>query len=105
MIELFPCDSKDELTARESHYIRSIDCINKVIPDRTIEEYRPQYYEKNKQIINKKCCDYYKKNTNKVKEKVKEYSKLIYECMCGSKIRLCTKARHERSQKHQSKIS
>jgi len=43
LIEAFPCQSKDELLARESYFIRNNPCVNKMIPDRTKEEYR-QFY-------------------------------------------------------------
>jgi len=116
LIELFPCDSKDELTARESHYIRTIDCINKVIPDRTIEEYRPQYYEKNKEIIKERSKKYREEHQDKLKEyfkiytqehadKIKKRRSITFKCSCGSIIQIDEKSRHERSQKHQSKIS
>jgi hypothetical protein len=116
LIELFPCDSKDELTARESHYIRTIDCINKVIPDRTKEEYRPQYYEKNKEIIKERSQNYREEHEEKLKEyfktyrqehadKIKKRTSITFVCSCGSTIQRVEKARHERSQKHQSKIS
>jgi hypothetical protein len=32
LLENCPCDSKDQLHARESHYIKSLNCINKCIP-------------------------------------------------------------------------
>ena len=35
LVELCPCDTKDELTRREAHFIRTMDCVNKVIPHRT----------------------------------------------------------------------
>ena len=35
LIELYPCNSKDELSRREGFYIRSMECVNKVIPNRT----------------------------------------------------------------------
>ena len=40
LIEEFPCKSKDELTVRESKYIRELDCVNKRIEDRSEEELR-----------------------------------------------------------------
>ena len=42
LIEAFPCNSKDELLAREAHYIRTLDCENKVFPKQTYLD----YYEK-----------------------------------------------------------
>jgi hypothetical protein len=44
LIEAYPCNSKDELNAREGHYIRTVECINKNIAGRTITE----WYETNK---------------------------------------------------------
>ena len=40
LIEIFPCNSKDELTKKEAYYIRLLNCVNKVIPNRTKKEYR-----------------------------------------------------------------
>ena len=37
LIELFECTCKDELCARESYYIKSLECVNKVIPGRKIK--------------------------------------------------------------------
>ena len=39
LLESSPCNSKDELNARESHYIRTIKCVNKRIETRTKKEY------------------------------------------------------------------
>ena len=73
LIENFPCNSKEELEREERNYIETMDCINKVIPTQTYEEYyennkdklleyKKQYWEKNKKIINenrkvKVICD------------------------------------------------
>ena len=40
LIEACPCESKDAKNAKESHYIRTMDCDNKVIPNRTQKEYQ-----------------------------------------------------------------
>ena len=37
LLELFPCGSKDQLTSREADHIRTTECVNKVIPGRTIK--------------------------------------------------------------------
>eukprot|EP00952_Eustigmatos_sp_NYUAD-ZCMA_P009908 40808-Eustigmatos_ZCMA.PRE.1 len=39
LIEDFPCDNKEQLHARERHYIETLECVNKVIPNRTSAEY------------------------------------------------------------------
>jgi hypothetical protein len=49
LIELFPCDTKDELTTRENHYIRSLVCVNKQLAITTPERRKKLirgYYKK-----------------------------------------------------------
>ena len=66
---------------RERYWIENTDCINKVIPGRTTEE----YYQDNRDKINQKQKEYYEKNTEKHKEyyennkgKILEYKKEHY---------------------------
>lgn len=73
LIETFPCNSSDELHAREGHHIRNIQCINKIIPGRTPKEYREE-------------------NSESIKEK--------FTCECGGKYTWQHKARHMNSEKH-----
>lgn len=122
LIENYPCESKDELRAREAHYIKSFECVNKNIPGRTDKEYREdnknkiaerdkqwyennrnkileqkkQYYEVNKDKIADKDKRYYENNKNKILEK----KKIKYTCICGSCICKGDKVRHGRTKKH-----
>ena len=41
-VENFPCNSRQELTAREGYYIRNCECINKKVAGRTDKD---RYYE------------------------------------------------------------
>lgn len=50
LIEAYPCNSRDELTAREGHFIRTMECVNKRIAGRTKEEYRAENKEKIQEI-------------------------------------------------------
>lgn len=63
LLELCPCDSKDELHRCERKWINNLKCVNKVIPHRCMKEYRDDnqeqikeyqkaYREKNKDKIN-----------------------------------------------------
>ena len=47
LIENYPCESKDQLRAREGHYIREMATLNKRIETRTVEEWK----EDNKEYI------------------------------------------------------
>ena len=67
LIELCPCYSKDELTKLESKYIRSENCVNKVIPDRDMAEYQKEYYIENSEIQKQKVSAYRKLNKAKIK--------------------------------------
>lgn len=77
LVELFPCSCVEELRAREGHFQRSVDCINKRIEGRTSTEYR---------------------NLNK--EKIEAYNKAKFECLCGAIVSQSHKARHEKCKEH-----
>ena len=65
LIENYPCNTKEELTAREAYYVRQFNCVNKNVPGRTREE----WYEDNKDKIAK----YYEDNKDKIAERQKKY--------------------------------
>jgi hypothetical protein len=71
LIENFKCENKEELHAKERHYIELNKelCVNMCIPSRTKKEYR----EKNKENIKEYMKEYYEKNKEKIKEYEKEY--------------------------------
>ena len=97
LIELYFCNSKDELHAREGYHIRNNECVNNNIPGRTRKEWREDnkneilerekdYYEVNKEKILERVKDYYEDNREKIleqrkayhesnREKIKEYKK------------------------------
>ena len=97
LIESFPCDSRDELNAREGHYIRQMDCVNKVIPGRTKKEYR----ENNREKISELKKEYYQNN----KEKIKEWKNQKHECPCGGRYSNVNKALHLKSKLHQNYLN
>lgn len=108
LLENFPCNSKDELHARERFYIESIECVNKYIPTRTNKE----YYEQNKEKIIDRMKEYQENN----KENIKQYKKEYYEnhkdkinkkieCECGCKYTHQNKARHIKTKKHQKYLN
>jgi hypothetical protein len=60
LIELFPCDTKDELYSRESHYTQTVQCVNKIKNQglnnalgkmEYIKQYSKQYNVDNKEHI------------------------------------------------------
>ena len=68
------CD-KNERDNIEANYIRQYKnndayvCVNIVIPNRTVKEYKTQYYNDNKNKIKQ----YYNDNKDKIKQHIKQY--------------------------------
>jgi len=71
LIELCPCGSKDELSARERYWIENTVCVNKIIPGRTRQEYRDTH----KETISDCWKTYYKDNKEELAEYYKTYKK------------------------------
>ena len=84
LVELFPCNSKDELHRREGYYILNFPNINKLIAGRTYTEWyqtnsvklaeqHKQYHQDNKVQILEQHKKYYQDNKVQIAEKAKEY--------------------------------
>lgn len=123
LLENFPCESRDELRARERYWYDQIPNVNKRPPALSDEErrvkildktkryykrhreerteYNKEYFKKNREKISEQSREYREKNKNKIKEKQKE----PYICPCGSVIRLVGKSKHLNSIKHRSYLS
>lgn len=87
LIENYPCNTQEELTAREGHFIRQYDSFNngynKKVEgrskkewyndnrDRHLEKFKDNY-EKNKETFNKKSKEYYEKNKDAILQQQKE---------------------------------
>ena len=85
LIENYPCQSKEELNARERYWIEELKpSLNKLIPTRTAQEYRQdntdkikekmrEYLQKNADNIREQKREYHQKNADLIKEKQREY--------------------------------
>ena len=99
LIEIVNVESKDELIAREKHWIQSTNCVNKIIVGRTPREYRvdnqeaiqvnkknyhnenketiqvykKKYREENKESIQVREKKYREENKEAIQEKIKQY--------------------------------
>jgi len=74
LIENYPCETVNELRAREGHFIRTIKCVNKLVAGRTKKEYKQVYYAENKSKINEINREYYINNVEKSKAHMKKYA-------------------------------
>ena len=122
LIENVNAKTKDELLAREAYYIKSMNCLNKVVPLRTYNEWK----DDNQQKLNDYCKEYYENNKKEIiskvkiyssqnQEKIKDYKKKYREekkeeiyakqkekiiCECGFTYTKQNKKRHYESKKH-----
>jgi hypothetical protein len=69
LIEVYPCNSKDELHQRERHYIETMECVNIQIPGRTCKE----YYIENKETICEKHREHYNQTVEQQRERSRKY--------------------------------
>ena len=69
LIEDCKCERREELTAREGHFIRTLDCVNKCIPGRAWKE----YFEDNREKIRQKDRQYREDNREKIRQKDRQY--------------------------------
>lgn len=75
LLELCNCETKDQLNKKEGEYIRSLDCENKVIPQRTPQEH-------------------YQDNRTEIRTLANE----SIECLiCKKQYKRCNKVHHEKT--------
>ena len=105
LIEEYPCDNKEQLNRKEGEYIRTLECVNKIVAGRTIKEYREDnkehkkdYYQKNKERVAEKQKEYYERNKEHLAEYQKEYNE-------RNKEHLVEKKREYRERKRLEKVS
>jgi len=90
LVERVNCNSKEELHQRERFYIENNACVNKIRPNRTMNE----YYNDNKEDKLKYQKEYQLKNKDKIQAK--------NDCPCGGKYTHEHKHQHLKTIKHQS---
>jgi len=73
LIEAKECQTKDEKNKLEGHYIRTLECVNKNLPDPNIKDRSKIYYEKNKEKIKEYVKQYNEDNKEKISERTKKY--------------------------------
>ena len=86
LIELYPCNSKDELHSREGYWQKEIKCLNRCIAGRTKKQYNLD-------------------NKAKIAEQKQVYNKVRHMCECGKEYTIDHRSRHIKSQHHQTIIA
>lgn len=118
LVEKFPCNSKDELEAREGHYIRTNNCVN-IRVNRLEGE---TYYNTHKEEVDKKRATYREEHRQEIRDKAKEYkqenrekyladkkrhyeNEPIIQCECGMEIKKHSLNRHLKRAIHLDKLN
>lgn len=97
LVEEFTCQNREQLHARERHFIENFNCVNKHIPLRTKKEYYVDNFEK--------IAEYKREYYNANREAVLAYKKEQFICdVCGHTYQRTHKKRHERSKVHMNAV-
>ena len=76
LVEDYPCERKEQLLARERYYIENYECCNKEIPGRTKLESNRKSWAKNahnyREMCRKNAKDYYDKNKDEINKTRRE---------------------------------
>ena len=98
LIERTTCDGKLDACKKEREYIETLNStLNTYIPLRTDSE----YYQDNKEEIINKAKTYYEQNS----EKCKGWKNKCIDCSCGFTYTNANKARHEKTNMHQTYLN
>ena len=104
LLESVNCNTIDELLAREGHYIKTINCVNKSIMGKTDDEKKEdkqKYYQDNKEAKKKASNERYHKNI----EAIKAVKNKLCICECNGKYTHSNKSQHLKSIKHQNFVN
>ena len=130
LIENCPCESKDELIARERHWYESLECFNKNKPGIFNElgktQYNKEYYIEHKTDLLQASKIYHTNNKESIaknvkkyhtlnKENIKIYKKNYYQenkvrlsktekCVCGSVTSIDRRSAHLKTKLHQNYV-
>lgn len=97
LIEDYPCERKEQLLMRERYHIENTECVNKIIPTRTVSEYGKLYRELHKEKI-------LENNKNRDKDKIKIQNKNYYENN-KEKVNTMNKNWHENNKEKSNELA
>jgi hypothetical protein len=126
LIELYPCEFKEDLIKREGFFIKSMNTVNDNMAGRTRDEWvtdnanhlrdkHKEYYNMNRDKLLEKSKQFYINNREHILEYQKQYRQnnieylksydkkrksVRYTCVCGDEMNISYKSRHERTIKH-----
>ena len=89
LLEDVPCERKEQLHARERHWLEKLDCVNRYIAGRSQKEYR----EQNRHKISERKKKRYEQNRDEILERKK---KKVQCPLCSEEMRKSSIPRHLR---------
>ena len=94
LLELVNATSKDQLLSREAHFIKTFQCVNKIIPLQTSSE----HYEANKVAIIAWQKQHYEDNKVEILARHKQYNK-------ANKVAISERLKQRRLQKKSQQVT
>ena len=126
LVENYACNSKEELNARERHWIDTNQCVNKNRPGallaKGVKQYHIDYHKDNAEKILNYQAEYRKNNADAIKAKRPKYAAKAKEyyvankanilahanqklpCECGGEYSRAGKTQHYKTSKHDRKM-
>ena len=125
LVEDYPCENREQLNAREQHFIDNNECVNKqkAYTGLTKAEYKTQYRQDNAEAIKAYYQDnaearkayqaqYNQDNAEAIREYKSQYNQdnreaisarrnVKHTCECGGRYTHAGKSQHLRTKKHQ----
>jgi hypothetical protein len=102
LIEDFPCNSKDQLFARECYYTNEIECVN-IYKNQglCLELGKKQYTNIYNKAYYKDCRkEYYKEYREKNIDEISSRQNEKFACSCGGKYIYAYRSKHLKTKKH-----
>ena len=102
LVENYPCETKEQLEKREQECMDECNSVNIQRPANKFnpDTYYKEYYIKNRDKKRRKVKEWALKNP----EKIKARNRKKYTCECGSVFTMPQKARHYRTEKHSERM-
>src|SRR5690625_1964803 len=89
LLEKYPCETKDELVAKEREYIQNNDCVNRHMKGNASVFNFKEYYHNNE--------DFRKRHCAKMLERI--------DCECGAKPMRSNMSKHLKSKIHEKRLN
>ncbi len=103
LVESFPCESRDQLNAREGYWIRNTpECVNIKVAGRSNAESSANWYAANRQRVCAYSAEYRASHRESIRARASEKVMCV---VCGCQIIRSNISTHNKTQKHLSNLA